>query len=168
MDIKATWHLHDLSDLQGTLNGNVLHLTINPSQWNLNVERISQNTYIYEDLPHKGNISLSKKRKSVLHYYKNPKPLENKVRITYTSSSTLELRRKFSNLTFAGSLAGTTPVPSWGLLFCVVQVFSWAREDRVTYWRFLASSVCILHTFAGATPSTNEGGHKTTLIFFFF
>ena len=31
-DIKATWHQCGLSGLQGTLNGNVLHPTINPSQ----------------------------------------------------------------------------------------------------------------------------------------
>ena len=53
IDIEATWHLHGLSSLQETLNGNVLHLTINPSQWNPNMGRIPQNTCVYEDLPHK-------------------------------------------------------------------------------------------------------------------
>ena len=53
MDIKATWHLRGLNGLQGALNGNVLYPTINPSQWNPYMERIPQNVYIYEDLPHK-------------------------------------------------------------------------------------------------------------------
>ena len=53
IDIEATWHLHSLSSFQETLNGNVLHLTINPSQWNLSMGRILQNTYVYEDLPYK-------------------------------------------------------------------------------------------------------------------
>ena len=56
-DIKATRHLHGLSGLQGTLNGNVLHFTINPSQWNPYMERILQNTDIYEDLSHKETSS---------------------------------------------------------------------------------------------------------------
>ena len=84
MDIKAAWNLHGLSGLQGTINENVLHLMINASQWNPNMGRISQNTCVYEDLPHKVRIGftlLSKKRRSVSHYYKNPKPIENKVRI---------------------------------------------------------------------------------------
>ena len=47
---------------------------------------------------------------STLHYYKNPpKPSQTKVRIIYPSSGTLELW-KFSNLTFKGFLACTTPV----------------------------------------------------------
>ena len=53
IDIEATWHLHGLSSLQETLNGNVLHSTINLSQWNPNIGRIPQNTCVYEDLPHK-------------------------------------------------------------------------------------------------------------------
>ena len=53
IDIEATWHLHGLSSLQETLNGNVLYPTINPSQWNLSMGRILQNTYVYEDLPYK-------------------------------------------------------------------------------------------------------------------
>ena len=31
MDPKAMWHPHDLSGLQGILNGDNLHLMINPS-----------------------------------------------------------------------------------------------------------------------------------------
>ena len=58
-----------------------------------------------------GNIFLVKKRRSILHYYKNPKPSENKVHIIYLSAGTLELW-KFSNLTFGGSLASTTLVLS--------------------------------------------------------
>ena len=56
-----------------------------------------------------GNIFFTKKQRSVLHYYKNPKPSEIKVRIIYPNSGTLELW-KFSNFTFEGYLAGTTPV----------------------------------------------------------
>ena len=52
-NIKATQHLRGLSGLQGTLNGNVLHPMINPSQWNPYMGRILQNMYIYEDFPHK-------------------------------------------------------------------------------------------------------------------
>ena len=88
-----------------------------------------------------GNIFLVKKRRSVLHYYKNPEPSENKIRIIYLSSNTLELW-KFSNLTFKGSLAGTTPVLSIGFFFFfVVQILFRAREDCATYWRFSTSSV---------------------------
>ena len=90
MSIKATWHLHGLSGLYETLNGNVFHPTINPSQWNPYMGRIPQNTCIYEDFPPQGNVFLKKKQSSILHYYKNPKPSENKVRIIYPSSSTLE------------------------------------------------------------------------------
>ena len=71
---------------------------------------------------------------SVLHYYKNLKPLETKVRIIYPSSDTLELS-KFSNLTFGEYLAGTIPV------FFVRSSYSYsyssllrrAREDCVIY-----------------------------------
>ena len=57
-DRKATWHLHGLSGLQETLNRNVLPPTINLNQRNLYMGRISQNTCIYEDLPHKETSSL--------------------------------------------------------------------------------------------------------------
>ena len=89
-----------------------------------------------------GNIFLVKKRRSILHYYKNPKPLENKVHIIYLSSGTLKLW-KFFNLTFGRSLVGTTPILSIGFFFFffVVQILSMAREDRAAYWRFSASSV---------------------------
>ena len=50
MDSKAMWHLHGLSGLQETPNGNVLHPTIDPSQQNLYIGIILQNTCIYEDL----------------------------------------------------------------------------------------------------------------------
>ena len=53
IDIEATWHLHDLSNLQETLNRNVLYPTINLSQWNPKMGTILQNTCIYKDLPHK-------------------------------------------------------------------------------------------------------------------
>ena len=53
IDIEAMWYLHGLSSLQETLNGNVLHPMINLSQWNPNMRRIPQNTYVYEDFPHR-------------------------------------------------------------------------------------------------------------------
>ena len=40
VDIEAMWHLHGLSSLQETLNGNVLYPTINPGQWNPKMGRI--------------------------------------------------------------------------------------------------------------------------------
>ena len=46
-DIKAMCHPHGLSELQGILNGNILHPMIDPSQWNPYMGRIPQNTYIY-------------------------------------------------------------------------------------------------------------------------
>ena len=45
-DIKATWHPHDLSKLQGILRGNILHPTIGPGQWNPYMGKILQNTFI--------------------------------------------------------------------------------------------------------------------------
>ena len=50
---EATWHPHGLSKPYRILNGNILRFTINPSQWNPNMGRISQNTHVYEDIPHK-------------------------------------------------------------------------------------------------------------------
>ena len=88
---KVTWHPHGLSSPQETSNVNVLGLTINPNQQNLFMERIPQNTYIYEDFPYKEKFLLTKKPKLVLHYYKNPKPSEINVRIIYPNSGTLEL-----------------------------------------------------------------------------
>ena len=46
---------------------------------------------IYENLLHKETPSLPRKPRSVLHYYKSPKPPETKVRIIYPSSGTLKL-----------------------------------------------------------------------------
>ena len=121
MDRKATWHLHGLSGLQETRSGNVLHPMINHNQQNLYMGRISQNTCIYENLPPQGNIFLTKKKRSVLHYYKNPKPSESKVRIISPSFGTLELWI-FTNWTFGRYLVDTTPVLSVGFflfsLFC--------------------------------------------------
>jgi len=57
MDTKATCRLHGLGSPQAILNGNILGPTINPSQRNLYIGRISQNMYIYEDLPHKEKSS---------------------------------------------------------------------------------------------------------------
>ena len=61
MDSKAMWHLHGLSGLHETPNENVLHPTIDPSQQNLYMGRIPQNTCIYEDLLPQGNIFFTKK-----------------------------------------------------------------------------------------------------------
>ena len=47
---RATWHLRGLSGLQEISKGNVLHPTIDPSQQNLYIGIILQNTCIYEDL----------------------------------------------------------------------------------------------------------------------
>ena len=90
-----------------------------------------------------GNIFLIKKQRSVLHYYKNPKPSKNKVRIIYLSSGILELW-KISNLTFRRFLASTTLVLFVEFFFFflfVMQILSRACKDRVAYWRFLTSSV---------------------------
>ena len=57
MNTEAMCHLHGLVSPQATLNGNILHPTINPSQQNLYMGRISQNMYIYKDLPHKEKSS---------------------------------------------------------------------------------------------------------------
>ena len=76
---------------------------------------------------------LAKKRKLVLHYYKNPKLLENNVRIIYSSFDTLELW-KFSNLTFGGNdRYHTSTLCKVFFFFFVVQVLSRAREDHVAY-----------------------------------
>ena len=74
MGSKSTWHQRGLSGLQETSKGNVLRPTINLNQRNLYIERIPRDTYIYEDLPHKKTSSSPRKQRSVLHYYKNPKP----------------------------------------------------------------------------------------------
>ena len=72
---------------------------------------------------------------ATLHHYKNPpKSSQTKVRIIYPSFGTLVLW-KFSNLTFGGYFAGTTPVISWDLLFlcCVGVVLSmWGLCDLLT------------------------------------
>ena len=111
MGSKSTWHQRGLSGLQETSKGNVLRPTINLNQWNLYIERIPRDTYIYEDLPHKETSSSPRKQRSILHYYKNPKPKEIKVRIIYPNSCTLELWTLF-NLTFKGYLASTAPILS--------------------------------------------------------
>ena len=90
-----------------------------------------------------GNIFLIKKQRSVLHYYKNPKPSKNKVRIIYLRSGILELW-KISNLTFRRFLASTTLVLFVEFFFFflfVMQILSRACKDRVAYWRFSASSI---------------------------
>ena len=80
-----------LSGLQETSNGNVLSPTINPNQQSLYKERITQNTYIYENLPHKEMPSLSRNKGQFRTTIRNPKPSEIKVHIIYPSSNTIEL-----------------------------------------------------------------------------
>ena len=46
-DTEATWHPHDLNELQGILNGNTLCPTIAPGQWRPYMGKIPQNRYIY-------------------------------------------------------------------------------------------------------------------------
>ena len=132
-DIKATWCLHGLGGPQEALDGNILHPMVNPSQQNLYMRIISQNMCIYEDLPPQGNIFFAKKQKSILHYYKNSKPSENKVRIIYPNSGILELQ-KFSNLTFGGDLVGTTPVLSARFPFYLLHrfCFEYVKIVRLT------------------------------------
>ena len=102
-------NVRSLSVLKETLNGNVLSPMINPNQQSLYMERILQNTCIYENLPYK-EMPSSPRNKGWFHAtIKNPKPSEIKVRIVCPNSSTLKLW-KFSNLTFRGYLPSTTPV----------------------------------------------------------
>ena len=68
---------------------------------------------------------------STLPTIKTPKPSQTNVRIISSSSSTLELW-SFSNLTFRGSLASTTPVLSKGLLvlcYASVVLSTWEPCD---------------------------------------
>ena len=90
--------------------------------------------YLWGSSP-QGNTFFTKKHRSVLHYYKNPKPSEIKVCIIFPSSGTLELW-KFSNLTFGGYLAGITLIlsvrSSSSLLrrFCLEHVrIVWLTDD---------------------------------------
>ena len=108
---EAIWHPRGLSDLQETSNGNVLSPTINPKQQSLFMERIPQNTCIYENLPHK-EMPSSPRNKGRFHIIiGNLKPSEIKVHIIYPNSKTLELW-KFFNLTFGGYLPCTILVLS--------------------------------------------------------
>ena len=80
-----------LSGLQEISNGNVLSPMINPNQRSLYMERILQNTCIYENLSHK-EMPSSPRNKCRFHAtIKNLKPSEIKVRIIYHSFGTLEL-----------------------------------------------------------------------------
>ena len=85
------WHLHGLSGLQETLNGNILRPTINPSQQNPYIGRILQNTCIYEDFPHKETSSLPRNKGRFYTTIKTQSPQKNKVRIIYPNFGTLEL-----------------------------------------------------------------------------
>ena len=84
---------------------------INPNQESLYKERIPQNMSINKDLPHKERPFLPRNECQLYTTIKTPKPSQTKIRIISPNSGTLELC-KFSNLTFGGSLAGTTPVLS--------------------------------------------------------
>ena len=123
---------------------NHLHPTINPNQEGPHKERISQGTCINEDLPYKERSSPPKNECQLYATIKTPKPSQTKVRITYPRFGTLELWRKFSNLTFKGSLAGITSILSWGLLFlcCAGVVLStWGLCDLLRIFGIIKCNV---------------------------
>ena len=80
IDVKAMWHPQGLSELQGILNGNILHSTFDFGQgtpiWKNPIKKVHLlgSFSIRKDL-------LAQETESVLHYYKSTMPLENKVRI---------------------------------------------------------------------------------------
>ena len=73
-------------------------------------------------------------------YYKNPKTLTHQGTHNSLNSGTLELR-KFSNLTFGGSLPVPHRYSSKVFFVFISHVLSWTREDCVIYWRFLILSI---------------------------
>ena len=60
-----------------SIQGNILYLTTHSNQGNSYKERILQKTCINEDLLYKEKTFPTKKRRSSLFYYKNPKALTN-------------------------------------------------------------------------------------------
>ena len=66
-----------LSGLKETSNGNVLSPTINPNQQSHYMERIPQNTCIYENLPHKDMPSSPRSKGQFHATIKKPKALRN-------------------------------------------------------------------------------------------
>ena len=77
---------------------------------------------------------------STLHTIKTLKPSQTKVRIISSCSNTLELWN-FSNLTFGGSLASTTPVLSKGLLvlcYTGVVLSTWEPCDLLTIFGIIS------------------------------
>ena len=116
---------------------------------------------------------------------KTLKPSQTKVRITYPNSSTLELWNKFSNLTFKGYLAGTTPVLSIrsSLFLFRKYCLKHVRTMRLTddFWHhqlvpstgylfvshIIASQTksCMVLTRSITTTNNNQGDkpHTTTL-----
>ena len=83
----------------------------NPNQERSYKERIPQNMHINKDLPHKERPFPPNNKCQLYATIKTSKPLQTKVRLISPSSGTLDLW-KLSNLTFGGSLAGTTLVLS--------------------------------------------------------
>ena len=127
-----------------SIQGTILAPTIKPNQESSHKERIPQDMCINEDLSYKERPSSPRNECQLYATIKTPKPSQIKVCTIYRSSGTLELW-KFSNLTFRGYLAGSIPV-----LFVRSSSFLLRRflprtcEDRVTYWRFLASSIGVI------------------------
>ena len=94
-----------------SIQGSILYPTINLSQGNPCKERILQDICIDEDLPYKERPSPLRNECQLYTTIKTSKPSQTMVRMIYPNSGTLELW-KFSNLTFKGYLADTTPVLS--------------------------------------------------------
>ena len=84
---------------------------INPNQKGPYKERIPRDMCINEELTYNERSSPPRNKCQLYATMKIPRPSQTKVRIIYLSSSILELW-KFSNLTFGGYLADTTPVLS--------------------------------------------------------
>ena len=146
--------------------------------------RIPLNTCIYEDLLHNETPSPPRKSRSVLHYYKNPKPLEIKVCRIYPNFGTLKLWT-FSNLTFRGYLAGTTSILSVRFpssLFCrfclehvrTVQLPDDCRYHQLAPFMGKANSnshitisqtkSCMVLTCSMATNNNNEEKPRTSAL----
>ena len=87
--------------------------------------------FINEDLPYKEKPSSPRNGCQLYATIKTPKPSQIKVRIMYSISGILELW-KFSNLTFGGYLAGTTPVLSARSLLFLFRRF--CLEHVRTVW----------------------------------
>ena len=93
------------------MQGNILHLTINPNQRNLHKKRIPPNMCINENLPHKERSFPPRNEGQFYTTIKTPKPSQTKIRIIFQVWHT-RVVEILSNLTFEGHLASTTPILS--------------------------------------------------------